>query len=130
METIGNIKVLIEELNQTAGNNDLARKLEIGEKLATYNWLLSDFESEVHAETNSLEFEYKSSVARDISRATGTDKAKEAAAKEKYEALNKVLVQKQNLLRRLTLLRQQTNVVIEQNRQTVATLKHEFRQSQ
>jgi hypothetical protein len=129
MEAIGEIQVLIEELNRTAGNNDLVRKLEIGDKLATYNWHLAAMEADVHADANMLEYEYKASVAREINRTQGSATLREALAKEKYTDLCKNLVQKQNLLKRLSLLRQQTTVVIEQNRQTVSALKQEWKQN-
>jgi hypothetical protein len=127
-EVLGEIRVLIEELNQTAGNNDLSRKLEIGDKLATYNWNLAEYVGEVYGQANDLEYDYKMSVIREVNKLGGGYQAKEAIAKEKFADLYKLLTEKQNLLKRLTLLHQQTNIVIEQLRQTNSFLKQEWKQ--
>lgn len=126
---LGEIRTLVEELNSTAGNNDLGRKIEIGERLATYNWLLAEMVGEIYSEVNTLEYEYKVNFARKINKMQGSVNAKENVVKEEMAADAKKLTEKENLLKRLTLLHQQTNVVIEQNRQTVAALRTELKQS-
>lgn len=129
MEVLGEIKILVEELNRMAGTPDLARRIEIGDKLATYNWNLAELEAETHEDANNTEYEYKLSVSRHMMKGVGPATVRESAAKDKFSDLYKLTVQKQNLLKRLTLLRQQTNIVIEQNRQTVAALRSEYRQT-
>lgn len=122
-DVLGQILTLNEELHHTAGNGDINRKSEIGGKLATLNVLLGEYEAATFGDVNSLEFEYKSSVQKEINRNQGSVASKEAAAKEKFIDLQEKLVKKENLLKRLTLLRMQTNVVIEQNRQEISNLK-------
>ena len=129
MIILGEIRTLIEELNATAGNNDLARKIYIGDKLATYNWNLAEEVGNVYGEANDLEYDYKTSLVREINKGTGSQSLKESLAKEKLESLYKAMVSKQNLLKRLQLLHSQTNIVIEQNRQNCAYLRVEFRQT-
>jgi hypothetical protein len=126
METtdiLGQILTLNNELHDTAGNGDIHRKSEIGDRLATLNVLLGEYEAATFGDANSLEFDYKSSVQKEINRGTGSHASREATAKEKFIDLQKQLVQKENLLKRLTLLRMQTNIVIEQNRQAISNLK-------
>jgi len=127
MIILGEIRTLIEELNETAGNNDLPRKIFIVDKLATYNWNLAEEVGTIYSDANTLEYEYKTSLVREINRGTGAQNSKENVAKEKFEGLYKQMVDKQNLLKRLTLLYQQTNVVIEQARQTISHLKQEWK---
>lgn len=128
MEILGEIRVLIEELNHSAGNSDLARKIEVGDKLATYNWNLAEQVADVNEEANMLEYQYKTGLVQKINALDGPQGAKEAKAKEMLKDLHRQVVEKQNLLHRLTLLHRQTNVVIEQNRQSVSALKMEYKQ--
>ena len=129
MIILGEIRTLVEELKETAGNSDLPRKIFLGDKLATYNWNLAEEVGKVYGEANDLEYEYKTSLVRAFNKMTGAQNTKESLAKEQLEGLYKAMVTKQNLLKRLQLLHTQTNVVIEQNRQAVAYLRVEFRQT-
>lgn len=126
---LGEIRTLVEELNASAGSNDLARKIEIGDKLATFNWLLAEMVGDVYSEVNTLEYEYKVNFARKINKMQGSVNAKENVAKEELAADAQKLAEKENLLKRLTLLHQQTNVVIDQNRQSCSFLRVEMKQS-
>jgi len=129
MIILGEIRTLVEELKETAGNSDLPRKIFLGDKLATYNWNLAEEVGKVYGEANDLEYEYKTSLVRAINKMTGAQNTKESLAKEQLEGLYKAMVTKQNLLKRLQLLHTQTNIVIEQNRQNCAYLRVEYRQT-
>jgi hypothetical protein len=122
---LGEIRTLVEELQATAGNNDISRKVEIGERLSTYNWFLAEEIGNIHSDANTAEYRYKTDLVRRVNALDGPQGSKESRAKEELSGLHKDMVDKQNLLKRLTLLFQQTNVVIEQNRQTVSYLKKE-----
>lgn len=129
MLILGEIRVRIEELNRTAGNNDLPRKIKLGDELATYNWNLAEEVGNIHAEANDAEYEYKMAVIREVNLGTGGYQNKEAQAKAKYADLYKVMIDKQNLYKRLSLLHQQTNIVIESLRQSNSYLKQEWKQN-
>lgn len=129
VQILGEIKVRIEELNRTAGDNNLPRKIKLGDELATLNWNLAEEVGQAHADANDAEYDYKMAVIREVNTTTGGYQNKEALAKAKFAGLYKNMIEKQNLYKRLSLLHQQTNIAIEQLRQSNSYLKQEWKQN-
>ena len=122
---IGEIRMLVEELKVSASDNNLSRKIEVGTLLSTYNWYLAEQVADVYRRVNEAEYDYKTAMVREINKGTGGYQNKEALAKELLADKYRELIAAETLLKRLTLLYQQTNVVVEQNRQNCAYLRKE-----
>lgn len=129
MNIINEILADIELLKSTPGALDLQTGLEVQQRLAGNSMTLATLVADATEERNNAEYMYKTSLNSFVVNYPEklSEKKLEALAKEEYKTFYRDLVDKENLLQRLTLILRQTNINIETLRQTNSQLKVEYR---
>jgi hypothetical protein len=115
---------LVKRLN---GSNDIEERYRAAERLAVNSYYLAGLKSDAYDAMIEAEASYDNAVAMDETNSTGPATKAKADAKNKNAKLNMDLAKSKGLHKRLDSLLSQTNVVVEQLRQTLSILKTERR---
>lgn len=129
MNILNEILADIDLLKSTPGALDLQTGLEVQQRLAANSMTLATMVADAAEERNNAEYMYKTSLNSYMVNYPDklSEKKLEALAKEEYKMFYRDLVDKENILQRLTLILRQTNINIETLRQTNSQLKVEYR---
>lgn len=127
MNILTEINKSIEWLKSNISSNDLLGKSQEVDRLALNSYYLATLVADWHEKMNTSEFMYKSAIASFVHNSTLAVAKADAAAKLQYKDMWEELVKNENMYKRLQLTLAQANVVIEQGRQSIATLKQERR---
>jgi len=123
MTTIEQITALVGEVNNS---QDLEGKMRNTEDLATLSYTLAHDVGIAHAEKNMAEFRYKSALYKYESTTEGAANKNAVRAKHENKELYRNFIEAENVYRSMSLILAQTNVVIEQARQSISYLKKEY----
>lgn len=129
MQIIEEIEKDISLLKGTNNTNDIGSKTQITERLSINSYYLASLVGEWYERKNTTEYMYKSSISGFISTSALPVGKAENLAKDTFKGLYKDHMDSDSMYRKLSLLMSQVNVVIEQSRQTISTLKQELRYS-
>jgi hypothetical protein len=129
MQIIDEIEKDISLLKSTNNTNDIGNKTQITERLSINSYYLASLVGEWYERKNSTEYMYKSSMSSYIATSTLAVGKAEAMAKNEFKEMFKDHLESDSMYRKLSLLMSQVNVIIEQSRQTISTLKQELRYS-
>lgn len=124
------MKTIIDDINFLKENNtsqNVSEKVQAVERLATNSYYLATMVADAYEEKNSTEYMWKSSVNSAVVMKGGAVGKAEIEAKDAYKDLYKKHLEADSKYRRMSLLLAQTNVIIEQTRQSISYLKQEMR---
>lgn len=127
MQIISEIEKSISWLKQNITSNDLQGKSQEVDRLALNSYYLANLVADWHEKMNTSEFMYKSAIASFVHNSKESAVKADAAAKLQYKDMWEEMVKNENMYKRLQLILAQSNVVIEQGRQSISTLKQERR---
>ena len=127
MEILTQIHQDIQLVKRLNGSNDMEERYKAAERLAVNSYYLAELRSDAYDAMVEAEASYENAVAMDETNSTGPATKAKADAKNKNSGLNTELAKAKGLYRRLDSLLSQTNVVVEQLRQTLSILKTERR---
>lgn len=127
MQILTEINKSIEWLKANITSSDLLGKSQEVDRLALNSYYLATLVADWHEKMNTSEYMYKSSIASFISSSDLSVAKADAAAKIAYKDMWSELVKNENMYKRLQLALAQANVIIEQGRQSISTLKQERR---
>lgn len=127
MQILTEINKSIEWLKANITSSDLLGKSQEVDRLALNSYYLATLVADWHEKMNTSEYMYKSSIASFISSSDLSVAKADAAAKLAYKDMWGELVKNENMYKRLQLSLAQANVIIEQGRQSISTLKQERR---
>lgn len=127
MQILTEINKSIEWLKANVTSSDLLGKSQEVDRLALNSYYLATLVADWHEKMNTSEYMYKSSIASFISSSDLSVAKADAAAKIAYKDMWGQLVANENMYKRLQLALAQANVIIEQGRQSISTLKQERR---
>lgn len=114
---------LIQELDNS---QDLVGKMEAVERLAILSFHLAHETANAHEDKNRAEFKYKSALAQYEATTDGAVAKNAVKAKHENKELYRNFMDSESVYRRMSLVLAQTNVVIEQARQSISFLKKEY----
>lgn len=123
MSTIDEITDLIPQMDNS---QDLVGKLEVTERLAILSYRLAHEVGEAHGNKNMAEFRYKSALSKYEATTDGAVSKNAVKAKHENRELYRNFIEAENVYRSMSLILAQTNVVIEQARQSISYLKKEY----
>lgn len=127
MEILTQIHQDIQLVKRLNGSNDMEERYKAAERLAVNSYYLAELKSDAYDAMVEAEASYENAVAMDETNSTGPATKAKADAKNKNSSLNTELAKAKGLYKRLDSLLSQTNVVVEQLRQTLSILKTERR---
>lgn len=127
MMILTEIQKSIEWLKANISTNDVIGKSQEVDRLALNSYYLATLVADWHEKMNTSEFLYKSAIASFVHNSTLAVAKADAAAKLQYKDMWEEMIKNENMYKRLQLTLAQANVVIEQGRQSIATLKQERR---
>lgn len=123
MTVLEEVENIISELD---GSQDLVGKMDAVERLAILSYHLAHETANAHEDKNRAEFRYKSALTKYEATAQGSAAKNAVNAKHENIELYKNFMEAESVYRRMTLILAQTNVVIEQVRQSISYLKKEY----
>lgn len=123
MTVLENIESIISSMDDS---QDLVGKLQAADDLAKLSYYLAHETALAHENKNRAEFRYKSALSRYEATAEGSAAKNAVKAKHENTELYRNFMEAENVYRRMSLVLAQTNVVIEQTRQSISYLKKEY----